>query len=226
MPHHLMSEATFNRMVEVNTINLPPGAREKEIERLQLIQRQGMYHVLEPERVKMLQNPVVPNSQLFLGFGNKMPSVTNALPQQYAKYVQAVSAAKVNNAGAGNANMWIIVNMSNNIMTIIDAQHLSNATISSDDIIRMMGNTVNGDRFIVGFVSPNIDQAQIPDTMRAYYISQLSRMVTPANDPLTMSYYNLLAQKAPSAVPAPLQIQPISKDLDTSTNSSPRSSEQ
>lgn len=202
MPHHLMSEADFNRMVEVNVVNYPSEAKQREIERLKLINRTGMYHVTEPARVKMLQNPALADRIKLFGFGGR-PTATDSLPVQFSAYKDAVTAAINNNASAANANVWIIVNMTSNIMTIRDMNSLNEKDYTSDIIAKMMQATVISDRFIVGFVSPDLNQRIATDTMRAYYNTHLVKKTTPANDPITMAFYNSLSAKPEMSLEIP-----------------------
>jgi hypothetical protein len=59
MVKKIMSTPAFLRMVEIDTINLPGEDQPDEQERLDLVVNRNPYHMIEPNRVKMLQNPNV-----------------------------------------------------------------------------------------------------------------------------------------------------------------------
>lgn len=59
MVRSIMTTSAFNRMVEVDTINLPEEYKDSEQHRLNLIVNGNPYHMIEPERIIALQNPKV-----------------------------------------------------------------------------------------------------------------------------------------------------------------------
>lgn len=59
MPKPIMSKAAFDRMVQIDTANIYGNDQVQERERLNLIVNGNPYHLPEPERIKMLQNPKV-----------------------------------------------------------------------------------------------------------------------------------------------------------------------